>query len=428
MADIATAVAPELGKSPEQLLAERSKRVLDAAALKQPDRVPISLAFGYMLSDLLGCHKQDLYDDCNVMQAAIEKGCVQFQPDYWRSLLGNPGHSRILGDQMTKWPGYGLGPDGAFQYDEHEFMKADEYDALLKDPGDWALRVYTPRIFKELEGLAKLPHLGMLLMGYYGLTPAAGLFTDPDVVNAFEKLAETGRFHQNWMAEQRAIIGHMRAMGFPSSPFIGAQVAAPFDFMSDTLRGMYGIFPDMFRRKEKLLRAEDVCCDFQIEYAVQYNKAPGFKHVFIPLHRGSGGFMSFEQYKVFYWPQYKKLMLGLIDNGLIPYVFYEGTWDRQRLELLTELPKGKSIGYFQDGDFAEIKAIVGDVMCIMGGMSCSMLQLGTVDQVRERTKFLCQTVGKGGGYIMTSSIGDLEGCKPNLIKAWVEAAREFGTY
>ena len=138
--------------------------------------------------------------------------------------------------------------------------------------------------------------------------------------------------------------------------------------------------------------------------------------------------MDMQQYKKFYWPEYKRLMMGLIDNGLIPFVFYEGVWDKERLELLLELPKGKSIGYFQDGDFGEIKQIAGQVMSIMGGMAVNMLQLGSVDQVRERTKYLCQVAGKDGGFIMTSNIGDLEGCKPHLIKAWVEATREFGTY
>jgi len=29
---------------------------------------------------------------------------------------------------------------------------------------------------------------------------------------------------------------------------------------------------------------------------------------------------------------------------------------------------------------------------------------------------------------MTTHIGDLEGCKPELIKAWVDATKEYGRY
>jgi hypothetical protein len=427
MAHTAARPASDTGKSPEQLFDERTKRIQDVVELRQPDRIPICHRYGYFLSDVLPCSHQEVYE-ARFMKAALEKACLMFQPDYYGMIVGTPGHSHILGDQTCKWPGYGLPATGSYQYDEREWMKADEYDAFIRDPGDWAVRFYTPRIFSELKGLAKLPHLGLLAMGHMGMVMVSGLMSDPDLVHACKKLVESAEFHHTWAAEQRAIREHMRSLGFPSNPFVGGQASAPFDFMSDTLRAMRGIFMDMFRRPEKLLAAEEAVCDFQIQHAVEHYRATGLKYIFIPLHRGSGGFMTMEQFDRFYWPQFKRLMLGLIDNGLVPYVFYEGVWDRPRLERVAELPKGKSIGYYQDGDFSEIKAIVGDTMCIQGGMPVSMLQLGSVAEVRERTKFLCDVVGKNGGYVMTTNIGDLEGCKPELINAWVDATHEFGTY
>ncbi len=55
--------------------------------------------------------------------------------------------------------------------------------------------------------------------------------------------------------------------------------------------------------------------------------------------------MSLDQFKTFYWPTYKKVVLGLIDLGLTPVPFYEGIWD-QRLEFLREFPPGKTIAHF----------------------------------------------------------------------------------
>ena len=60
-------------------------------------------------------------------------------------------------------------------------------------------------------------------------------------------------------------------------------------------------------------------------------------------------------------------MMGLIDAGIMPYVFYEGVWD-QRLEYLAELPRGKTVGWFQASDIFKVKDVVGDTMCIAGGM------------------------------------------------------------
>ncbi len=122
------------------------------------------------------------------------------------------------------------------------------------------------------------------------------------------------------------------------------------------------------------------------------------------------------------------MMMGLIDAGLTPYVFYEGIWDRARLELLLELPRAKSIGAFQNGNMEEIKEIAGQVMCLVGGMPVNKLQLGSVEEVVNHTKFLCKTLGKGGGYITSTDIPDLAGCKPELITAWVNATRAHGVY
>jgi uroporphyrinogen-III decarboxylase len=183
----------------------------------------------------------------------------------------------------------------------------------------------------------------------------------------------------------------------------------------------------MLRRPEKLLAAEEKVLQFQVEFAINSAKATGMNYAFIPLHRGSDGFMSLKQFEKFYWPQLKSMMLQLIDAGITPSCFYEGIWD-QRLESLAELPKGKTFGWFQNSDIFKVKEVLGDTMCIMGGMPNSLLQAGTVESVREFTKKLCQIVGKAGGYMMGTNIGEMEGSKPELVRAWVDATKEFGVY
>ena len=137
--------------------------------------------------------------------------------------------------------------------------------------------------------------------------------------------------------------------------------------------------------------------------------------------------MSLPQFEKFYWPQLKSMMLQFIDAGITPWCYYEGVWD-QRLQYLAELPKGKTMGSFQSSDIFKVKEIVGDTMCIMGGMPNSLLKGGTVEEVRDFTKKLCESVGKGGGFIMCTGVMELEGCKPELVKAWADATKEFGVY
>jgi uroporphyrinogen-III decarboxylase len=416
---------PDFTPSPEYLA--REKRVRDALELRQPDRIPILMGLGYLTAEMGGITRQELYENPGKAQEIFERLAQYFQPDMIFGLFGDPQASKVLGDRMTKWPGYGLGPNGSFQFDEKEFMKAEDYDALLEDPSDYAVRTYLPRAFSKLEGLSMLPPLGMSLFGYYN-TLNLSVLSAPPVAAAIDALQKASQAVSTAGARAAESSRRMARLGFPPPSFMaGCLVEAPFDFMSDTLRGMRGIFLDMLRIPDKLLAAEEKVKRFMLKHAAATVRASGIAYAGMPLHRGSDGFISLKQFETFYWPQLKDLMLQLIDAGITPWCFYEGVWD-QRLEYLLELPKGKTFGFFQSSDIFKVKEVLGDTMCIFGGMPISMLTGGNETQIREHTHELCERVGRGGGYIMTTGVLELEGCKPELIKTWVDAAKEYGAY
>lgn len=421
-----TFVDPDLGKNPAQLFAERCKRLQDALQLKQPDRIPIQLGMGYMLAEMGGVTRQEQHENGETEIMLLEKAGQRFQPDSIFGAFNNPGASLAVGDRMCKFPGHGLDPNGSFQFVEGEYMKPEDYDAFLDDPADWSIRKYWPRVFSEMEGLAMLPPLGMAAYGAYSLFNI-GVLKAPPVVKSLRALANAVEAQAAADARTIETTQRLAALGFAPPTLAGCITEAPFDFMSDTLRGMRGIMLDIHRRPDKLLAAEEKVLRFQLEFAIDWCRATGIKCSFIPLHRGSDGFMSLPQFEKFYWPQLKALMLGLVENGIMPFCFYEGVWD-ERLKYLTELPKGKTAGWFQFSDIFKVKQVVGDTVAICGGMRNSLLQAGTVDEVRAFTKKLCQEVGKGGGFIMSVGIGEMEGCQPELVQAWVEATKEYGTY
>lgn len=416
----------DAGKSPEQLLTERTKRIQDALELKRPDRIPISMPASYLLSEYGGVTHREQQDNWEKAQELLEKFAIEFQPDTVLGLFNNPRPSLALGDRMTKWPGYDLPDTGSFQFDEHEFMKSEDYDAFLEDPSDWAIRTYLPRAFGKLEGFQYLPPFGMWAFGHYHLGNLP-MYASPPMKAALQALGEAIEIAAADGAKMNESIGRMAALGFPPTFLAGSLIEAPFDFMSDTLRGMRGIMLDILRRPEKLLAAEEKVLKFQLEFAISFSAATGLKVAFIPLHRGSDGFMSLPQFERFYWPQLKEMMVTLADNDIMPICFYEGVWD-QRLKYLTELPRGKTAGWFQRSDIFKVKEIVGDTICIIGGMKNSLLQAGTPEQVRDETKKVCEIVGRGGGFIMSPGVGEMEGCDLDLVRVWADATREFGVY
>lgn len=416
----------EAGKSAEALLAERDRRVRDAAALKRPDRVPLVLAAGYLLAEYGGISSQELQDDDAKYQALLERFACEFGPDNIVGLLMHPGAGLALGDRMTAWPGHGLPASGQFQFVESEFMKAEDYPAFLRDPSDWVIRTYLPRAFGRLEGLKALPPLGMWAFGVYNLDNL-GLYAGQGISEAFTALAEAVRIVGQRTGLMFQSIGRMAALGFPPFFAAGPIVEAPFDFMSDTLRGMRGIMLDMLRNPEQLLEAEEKVLEIQLDHVLTFSSATGLTWAIVPLHRGSDGFMSLAQFERFYWPQLKRFLLALIESGISPFVLFEGVWDK-RLEYLSELPNGKMVGWFQKSDIFKVKEVLGDTMCIMGGMPNSLLTGGSIQQVRDRTRELCERVGENGGYIMTTSVGEMSGSKLANVRAWVDATMEFGRY
>jgi len=414
-------------KTPAELLAERAKRVKDAYELRAPDRVPISLNFGYMLARLGGITNQEFEHDLDKAQALLEKYALYLEPDTAGGVsFGFLPHASVtLGDRQTKWPGYGVDPNAPFQFVEGEYMKAEEYDAFLDDPTDFTVRTFLPRAFSALEGLATLPRIPIMLLGYSS-TGYVRALTAPPVAAAFESLFKAGEQLAQSGQAAAASAKRMEALGFPMSLGTSSLVTAPFDFMSDTLRGMRGIMLDIYRCPDKLLAAMEKVTPIVVETAIAAARRTGIPYCSIPLHRGSDGFMSLKQFETFYWPSLKKMLLGMIEGGVTPSVFYEGSYN-ERLRYLRELPKGKTIGRFDRSDLFKVKEVLGDTMCIVGGFPVSLLQGGTPEQIREHTKKLCKVVGKDGGFIMGPNTA-MNDCNLELVKVWVDATKEYGVY
>jgi uroporphyrinogen-III decarboxylase len=415
----------ETSKTPGELLGERARRIKDAYELRVPDRVPIRLNFGYMLARLGGITNQELERDVEKAQALLEEYALYFEPDLIGGLGFLPHASTMLGDRQTRWPGYGLDPNGTFQFIEGEYMKAEEYDAFLDDPTDFTLRAFLPRAYSALEGLARLPRMPIMLLGYPALGNLATL-AEPGVAAALETLSKTSQQIAQLRAAAKASAERMESLGFPMSLGSSSLVTAPFDFLSDTLRGMRGIMLDIYRCPDKLLAAEEKVVPILVEYAVAAARRTGIPYCSIPLHRGSDGFMSLEQFGTFYWPTLKAMLLGMIERGVTPNLFYEGSYD-QRLRYLRELPKGRTIGRFDRSDLFKVKEVLGDTICIVAGFPVSLLHAGTPEEIRAHTKKLVEVVGRDGGFIMGPNTSMAE-ADPERVKVWVDATREYGVY
>jgi hypothetical protein len=404
----------------------RATLMKDAIQLrKTPQRIPICPSAGFFPTQYAGISMHEAMYDYDALTRAWEQYQNDLAPDAYNApTTVVPGSVLdILGFKLGQWPGHGVSKKSEYQYIEKEYMKADEYPELIDDPTGFFLNIFFPRIFDALKPLAKVPLLPPV-NEIPCIPPALFPFGDKEIQTAFGNLAKAGEEAIRWRDAVRRLNGTIMGRGFPS--FSGGFTKAPFDVIGDTLRGTREIMMDMYRRPDELIEACERITPFMIKAGVASCKATGHIMPFIPLHKGADGFMSDKQFQTFYWPTLRKVIIGLIDAGLVPQLFAEGGYN-QRLEVISDIPKGKAVWWFDATDIEEAKKTVGRVACIAGNVPLSLLCTGSPDEVKAYCKALIDVAGSDGGFIFSTGAG-MQGSKAENVRAMIEFSKAYGIY
>ena len=417
-------VAPGIEFTSPQAEADYRARInnfLDAITLrKTPHHVPVMPNLGSFAQRYYGYTEKDMiYDPDKVSDCSI-RATLEFQLDMQISTTTtlNGRVADILDYKQYSWPGHGVPDDGEFQFIEGEYLKADEYDALMQDPTDFWLRTIVPRVAGALEPFKQLsaPTFRM---------PNAADYGKPEVQAALKKLMAAGDEAVRFQHEAAATSQKLKELGYPT--FDGGTSSVPFDFLGDALRGTRGISHDMFRRPEKLMQALEWATPIMIQRGLTSARMGNAPVVGFALHKGSDPYMSEEHFKTFYWGPWRKVMEAFIDEGLVIRGGCQG-FHNKRLETYRTMPKGKvywNIGY--GTDIAKAKELLGGIACISGGITAGILHEGTPDEVIQHCRQAIDVASKGGGYIFSTSNID-RNAKVENVKAMIETVKEYGVY
>jgi hypothetical protein len=300
---------------------------------------------------------------------------------------------------MYKLPGRDLSPQDQFQFVEEEYMKADEYDLLIEKPIEFLFDRWLPRILGEYKEKGSIRSYMAFLKGGMAQVMAGGI-----------------------MRNRTVVLQNEAGMPQPMAGFF----LTPFDVLADGMRGLTGSFNDYFRQPEKVVAACDVLVNEMANLALALADPLKRWPIFVPTHKAC--FLSPQQFDKFYWPSFKKVMDILIGAGHTIRCYLEGDWSHHWHHML-EMPKGKVLcDIDNEGDIFKAKKEIGHHQCLAGGIKDSQFILGTPQEMRDQVKLLCETVGKGGGYIISGGCNFPYTTKPENFKAMIEAVLEYGVY
>jgi hypothetical protein len=411
----------------EKLYKERVDRLLKASLCELPDRVPVSLPIGAYPAYYSGYDfKRMMYD-----YKAAREAWTKFMWDFYEDMdsYGGPGLVfsgkvfDILDYKQYSWPGHGVIDSATtYQFNEKQYMSAEEYDRFIDNPADFGFRVLTPRTIGAAEAWQYFPHLtnfnGMPMVPVFP-------FARAEVRESFKKFIAAGEELERQMQEFMIFNRECLEAGFPVGR--GGMGSAPFDLIADNLRGTQGIAIDMYRHPEKLLEAVNVVTEIHIARLIEnVNTMNGFS-VGFPLHKGDDVFMSRKQFEKFYWPSLKKVINSLINEGIMVSLFAEGSHNH-RLDYYADFPKGWVTWMFDRTDMAAAKQAIGNKCCITGNIPASLMISGSPGDVKEYCHRLIETCAPGGGYVLAGGCSATETKNPDNFRVFMEAAIEYGTY
>jgi hypothetical protein len=405
---------------------DRVQMFRDVVELRKPARVPIAPWMSLFPGLSQGLTAKETYYD----YAKLADAWMKFHAEYKQDVLAFsinivPVHIYdALDYKLYDWPGHGVGEDSGYQYNEAEYMKADEYDQLINDSSGYWTRRYLPRVVGALEPWAGLDPFTDLVEGPT-LGPFFIPFGTPPVQDMLKKMIDAGNAAMEWIQNFAAMDAKaMAAYGLPG--FAGGVTKAPYDILGDTLRGTRGLMLDVFRQPGKVLEACERLVPLAIDWAVRSNDTTRHPFVFIPLHKGADGFLSDADFRKFYWPTLKKVLLGLIDEGLVPLCFAEGAYN-DRLEAIhdEEIPAGKMVWMFDATNMSDVKRHLGGFQAFGGNVPGALLTTGTAQDMDDYVRQLVEDVAADGGFILGSGIV-IDEARPDCVKQMIEAGLKYG--
>lgn len=343
---------------------ERTQLLTDLMEGKIPKRVPVVGSFAHEFAiQYAGKDLKEVQWDITELEAAFEKVCEDFYSDLLPvSAFRLPSFYKLLGSKN-----FVMSSNGFIQHPEIEGLKVEDYDDFIASPFNCIVEKVLPNLYSALD-------------------------TDP--VSRSLAMAKAFKAYTDETGDLINIYGNLiNKYNYGLVNFYAGFCEAPFDILTDQLRGFKNISVDVRRIPDKIEAAVNAATPLMIKMGAHPfpNK---YNATFIPLHMAP--YLRTKDFERLYWPSFKKLVEGLAEKGERAYLFVEQDWMRY-VDYLAELPAG-TVMTFEYGDPKIVKEKLGKKHIIGGFYPLTLLKTGTKQECLDKAKELIDVLAPGGGY------------------------------
>jgi len=295
-----------------------------------------------------------------------------------------------------------------------ELMIQCQVQAVERFDYDWIL--LHPDDYIELEPLGIETTVGERM-------PPAAIGTLPPSRHTLEGLSLPDPARDGRMpAHLEALAGIKGAFG--SRLCVAGRVAAPFSAgallygISDGLMLIYDD-PGLFR----------ATADFFVELMTMWGIAQldaGADAIWLGDCVAASGFLSPQQHADFALEPAARVSDNLRAHGGV--VIYHGA-EGSRAHLEIQAPHFEIINLGEGCDLAEMKAAIGDTVCLSGNAHpIALMNCEELAEVEAATRRIVEAGKPGGGYVFNTGEGVPRQTRPDVVETMVQTAKRCGGY
>lgn len=389
----------------EGLYEIRKQRIMDTIFMdKEPDRVPvIGNGINFFPAKYAGISCKDYMYDFGKLKYASTQVMSDFDLDMYFMpyffALGRVFTS--IGLNLYKLPGRDIDINSGYQFNEFERMERDEYKEFNDNRGEFLFNKVLPRTVEMFQ-----------LKNYK--------FVKQTMMSGIEFLKYL-RFAIETLNEMkiRGAYSIFGSIGFP-----------PYDIMCFMFRTLHGLSRDLMKRdsREHLIEIMEWMNDGLISMFTTAPALTGLPGVWFPSERAFS--LSPRQFKKYYWPTLKEMIIKMVESGQIPFLTWEGDVTHLVHHLL-ELPNKiarRCVFNCDTSDIFEVNKILDGHMCIAGNIPLSTMCVGTPKDVEKYCEKLFLELKPNGGFMLSPALGIPDEAKPENVHAMINYAHKHGHY